>query len=306
MTGHGVKQRATPPVLGTKIGHALDTLEKKKKRASSLLLIDAEDRVVADVLCLKCATNLNNLHIHDRCANCGHPVSDSVHGDYLIHTDKNVVRNLADAARTVEWGVLALCGLVLLGMLFSMLKGLRHLEIRLIVEGAYRMVFAGAVISPVVAAVGFVLLTTRGTAAYFWARHGNQRTFLRVGLVAALILAAVTFSVAYFGQVAAEITVVLWFAFPVGGFLRGVERLMRRVPNKQLASFARATFVGLIAFAALSILIIIVRRLALQDVTWSDSATALTAVNLFAGAVVGVAGYTLIVRVHRTLRAISH
>jgi hypothetical protein len=275
----------------------------KRKPASSLLLIDADDRIVADVLCIRCGHNLNGLFVADRCPQCTHPASDSVHGDYLIHADRPLVRGLAEAARVVEYGTAILGGLMALALLAVVLSAP---SLTGAVEPAYRVVFAGAVISPIIATVGLILLTTRHTAAYYWVRYGNRRALLRFGLLFALALAVIVICALYFGHVALEIGIVFWFVIPLGAFFRGVERLMRRVPNNQLATFARATFVGLLAFSLLAIIIILIRQRACTDRSWEDSLTAFSAINCMGGIALGLAAHQLLIRVRRTLSSIAH
>jgi len=273
-----------------------------RKHKSSLLLIDADDRIVADVLCVKCGRNLRGFHVADRCFGCNHPASDSVHGDFLIHTDRSLVRAMADAARVVEYGIAILGSLLGLALLAKLLSA-RDLDD--VVYGVYDVIFASAVISPVVGVLGIVLLTMRHSAAYFWARYGNRRTLLRCGLALALGVALLTVAFHYFGEIVLRIALVLWFVLVVGAFLRGIERLMGRVPNKQLASFARATLVGLVAFGVLAILIILLAHWSVTDNSWRDSHLAFSGINCLGGLALGVAGFTLIVRVRRTLWSIA-
>jgi hypothetical protein len=274
----------------------------KHRQPSSLLLIDADDHIVADVLCIRCGHNLHGLSVADRCPNCTHPASDSVHGDYLIHADRPLVRGLAEAARVVEYGIAILGGLMGLALLGVLCTAGSLTEI---VEPAYNVVFVGAVISPVVATIGLVLLTTRHTAAYYWVRYGNPRALLRFGLLFALALACVVICTYYFGHVALQIGVVIWFVVPLGAFFRGLEHLMHRVPNNQLATFARATFVGLLAFSALAVLIILIRHWSAADPSWKDSQTAFSAINCLGGIGLGVATHQLLVRIRRTLSSIA-
>jgi hypothetical protein len=274
----------------------------KRRRASSLLLIDADDRIVAEVLCIRCGYNLQGLFVADRCPQCTHPASDSVHGDYLIHADRPLVRGLAEAARVVETGTAILGGLMGLALLAVVLSAR---SLTAMVGPAYKVVFAGAVISPIVATVGLILLTTRHTAAYYWVRYGNRRALLRFGLLFALALALLLTCTLYVGYVALEIGIVLWFVIPLAAFFRGVERLMRRVPNNQLAAFARAALAGLLAFGLLAIIIILIRERACTDRSWEDSLTAFSAINCLGGLALGLAAHQLMVRVRRTLNSIA-
>jgi hypothetical protein len=273
-----------------------------RKRPSSLLVVDAEDRIISDVLCVKCGRNLHDLFVTQRCPDCGHPASDSVHGDYLIHADHEVVRGLADAARVIEYGTGILGGLVCIAVLAALISA-RSLDAA--VDSAYDIIFAGAVISPVLAILGLLLLTARHSAAYYWVRYGNPRGLLRLGLLLVLVLAVIVIARYYFGVIALRIGIVFWFVVPLAAFLRGVERLMRRVPNNQLAAFARAAFVGVLAFGALAILVILLRHWSVNDPSLRDSQLAFAAINALAGLALGVAAFQLVVRVRRTLSSIA-
>jgi len=271
-------------------------------KRSSLLKVDSDDRIISDVLCIRCGTNLRDLQVADRCPNCRHPASDSVHGDYLIHADKPLVRGLAEAARVIEFGIIILGGLLGLALLASLIsaRSITHL-----IEPAYNLVFAGAMISPIIATIGLILLTTRHTASYYWVRFGNKRALLRFGLAFAMILAAAVASTIFFGVIALKIGTVIWFAVPLGAYFRGLERLMIRVPNKQLAAYSRMMLVGMIAFSAIAILIFFIRKLGGDDKSWADSQTAFSAINCIIGVALGVASYQLIVRIRRTLLSIA-
>jgi len=271
------------------------------KRKSSLLLVDAEDRITSDVLCVKCGNNLCGRLVSERCPNCLHPASDSVHGDYLIHADRPVIAGLVDAARLVEYGLLVLGGLMALAVLAGLPLLFSDRGLDALVDRVFGVVFAAAVISPVVATMGVVTLTTRHTAAYYWVRYGHPRTYLQAGLALALGVALVVTACHYFGTVALQIGLIAWFVIPGGAFLRGVESLMRRVPNKQLAVFARATFIGLVAFGILCIVVVVLGRGAGKEESWRDSHLAFSAIAGIGGLALGIAIYRLIVRVRRNL-----
>ena len=272
------------------------------KTTSSLLLLDADDRIIADVICIRCAFNLRNLTISDRCPNCNHPVSDSVHGDYLIHADKPLVRGLAESAQVIEYGMLILESLMGLALLAALIS---DRSIAALVEHAFRIVYAGAMISPVIATIGLVLLTTRHTAAYYWVRYGNKRTLLRGGLIFALILALAVTCTLFWGIIALEIGTVVWFAVPLGAFFRGLEQLMRRVPNKQLATFSRGLFAGLLAFAVFAIIIFSLEKLSQRDLSWGESLTAFRGLAGAGGILLGIMAHQLLLRVRRTLLSIA-
>ena len=274
----------------------------KLKAKSSLLLVDADDRIVSDVLCIRCGNNLRDLHVADRCPQCNHPASDSVHGDYLIHADRVMVRGLADAAQVVEYAIAILAALVGLALLASIVTAD---DMNMLVERAYSIVFAGMVLAPVVATIGLVLLTTRHAAAYYWVRYGNPRAILRMSLLVVLGLTVISLCGYFIGYIALQISIVIWFVIPLGLFFRGLESLMRRVPNNQLATFSRGMLVGLIGFSVLSIVIIFLRFQCWDDPSWGESLTAFSGINTVGGIGLTIASYQLLARVRRTLFSIS-
>jgi hypothetical protein len=273
-----------------------------RKKPSSLALVDAEDRIVADVLCIRCGRSLRDCLLTQPCPACGHPASDSVHGDYLIHSDPQMVRGLADAAQVVEYGAAVLGSLMIMALLVTLV---RADDLAAATCTAYEVVFAAAVMSPIIATVGLLLLTTRHSAAFYWARYGHPRALLRLGLLALVVIAVVATATFFFGRIALQLGTVVWVVALPGAFLRGVEHLMRRVPNNQLAAFARATFVGLMMFGALAIAVALLSYGAAEDPSWEEPRLAFTAINALGGLLLGVAVFRLVVRVRRTLSSIA-
>lgn len=262
-------------------------------------LVDRDERVTRDLLCLKCASNLRGQLISQRCPNCGHPISDSAHGDYLVHSDRDLVRRLADSARFVMYGALLLVALVGIGFL-STLFSCRTVPdaIRL----AFDTLLMGAMISPVVAAVGLVVLTPRGSIEYYEARYLNRRALLRLAAWFVPATVAVVTASLYLGPLAARTMQIIWIFVPLFSFLRGLEKLMLRVPNARLAQSARfhAVALGFIVIGALSVLLI--RYYAGDREDWAGALIAITLVCELGAIAFTARGILLLTRVQMTLQ----
>ncbi len=217
-------------------------------------VIDSSDRVIADVLCVECGWNLRSYQLTDRCPKCGHPVSDSVFGDYLVHADRLRVRRLSDHARLVFYGagfVAALAGVAGLATLF----GARSAPDA--VSGLYSVLLMAAMLVPIPAGIGIVLLTQRRSLAWYqaWLRQrlaSRMRQLAAVLVGAALLMGGVGAFLAL-GMQFGELLLIAWFVLPVSAFWRGFERLMQRLPDRILAGRSRMLFVGTLVFTALAL-----------------------------------------------------
>jgi len=275
----------------------------KDLKAVSHALVDADDRVVSDILCVNCGWNLRSYKVGENCPNCTHSISDSVFGDYLVHSDPKAVRQLADAA----WMVVCGAGLLLLLVAAAALATLFTADnaSRAVTTG-YNMIFAGAVVSPVPAAVGLVLLTPRRSLAYYTAwlrmRYGARRAQIELGIKLAVALGILVTVSVYYGWIVGRLAMVLWFAVPLACFFRGVEQLMRRLPNPQLATYARLVLIGALVFSAFAFAILVLERVRVSDPDVEDTLVGLASVNLLLGGGIGIAAFRLLLRVHNALR----
>ncbi len=222
--------------------------------SGSQTVIDASDRVIADVLCVECGWNLRSYQLTDRCPKCGHPVSDSVFGDYLVHTDRTRVRRLSDHARLVFYGasfVAALAGVAALATLL----GSRSAPDA--VTNLYSVFQMAAMLVPIPAGIGIVLLTQRRSLAWYqaWLRQrlASRLRQLAAALVGLALLLGVVGAFVALGMQFGELLLIAWFVVPVSAFWRGFERLMQRLPDRVLAGRARMLLIGTLVFTAMAL-----------------------------------------------------
>ena len=278
-------------------------MKAAQPHAKARAQVDTDDRVISDLLCVKCGWNLRSYLVSDPCPTCGHPVSDSVYGDYLIHTDTAQVRRLADAARLVQFGAVLLGGLVLVMMLVTVKtrwgRGIA------LAEDAFRVLLFGAMIAPVPAAVGMVMLTPRRTLAYYRAwfkrRYASRASRTLLGTDAIIVLTVLTAGFTLYAWVATRLAMVLWFGIPLAMFFRGVEQLMRRLPSASLARFSRAIFVATIIFSVFAFGVLLLERISTVESGVEELRIVMTAICDLAGLVIGFGAVRLLVRVRAAL-----
>ena len=261
-------------------------------------LVDKDDRIVQELLCVKCGRDLRGQRVHEDCRECGHPVSDSAHGDYLVHSDPQMVGRLADSARFVMYGTILLSSLVGVGLLVVVFGSptFEHA-----VDAGFRIMLAGAMITPVLATVGLVVLTPRRTLAFYAARYlnrgGVRRLVVRIG--PALLIAGA--AIYYFGRPALFVCQMAWIVVPLAAFLRGLETLMLRVPNAKIARSAKIHFVAVIALGAAVGFAQITRASVRELPDWDGVLLGLTFVCALSGAVIAAGGVRLMLSVQQAL-----
>ncbi len=275
---------------------------RRLSRNRQEVLLDEDNRVIRDVLCIRCGVNLINLSTREGCPNCMHPVSDSVHGDYLIHTDPRQVRRLAEAARFVRLGALLLGVLVVLALLMTIATELIHRDFSRGISSVFRLLFAGAMIAPLLAAVGLCTLTNRRSFAYYQARFGNRAFINKVGLIGLAILMLLTIGFAAAPRLVTNLLLALWAAGPAAVFMQRLGQLMRRVPNVELAMFARMAFWGVIISGIALFCLRYLSVLAADHKGWRDAHLGVTALYIVVAVAFGVGAYRLLVAVERLLQ----
>lgn len=279
----------------------LKRTRRKKKGSIAAAPVDLEDRVVADIRCIACGASLQGHPVSEPCASCGHPCSDSVYGDYLIYADQSEIDRLDDAARLLVYSSVVL-GLVVTGAVLATVLAAASVE-EAIRRGADTL-FAGVLVFTVIAVTGIVLLTRRGSVAYYEAKYFHQRTLIKAALVVATVLAALCVAAYYLPQPVEVGLLVAWATVPAILFLRGLGRLMRRVPNVKLASLSRALAVGVAAVGLLTFLFKLVQPLGVNADEWEGPLLALRVVTSLGWIGLGVASFRLLGLIRRNLRAI--
>ncbi len=267
----------------------------------SSTLVSHDDTVVGLVLCLRCGRSLRGRTVHERCENCLHPVSDSVYGDYLIHSDRPIVRRLADAARFLFIAAAFLAGMTAIGLIASLFAAR---DMARAFTLAYDIIQYGAVILPIVAGIGITVLTTRGSAAYYYA-HFSNRSGRRIAVVA-VAFALASMAGAYFAPaVTGSIYFAIWVFLAPALFLFGLESLMHRVPNAKLALHSRFLLIALGVLGAFALAIAILRPYAVDDAEAANILLGMRIIAVLGSVAFAAAGLRLLRIVHRTLLQIG-
>lgn len=277
----------------------VQTLFGKKRKPT---LIDQDNVVVADVYCIRCGHNLRSRLISDKCPNCLHPVSDSVFGDYLVHADRDYVRQLAESAHFVRIAAAFLGGLIAIALVVTLIAEATRRELIHGIQSVFQIIFAGAMIAPLVAAVGLATLTQRHTFAYYQARYGSRRNVIALSVATILLLALLIYGAYWFSQPISNLVLTCWAVLPVAVFMRRVGKLMARVPDKELAAYGYFACWGVFISGVALFCVLTLRSMALADKTWQDAQLGLTSLYIVGSLAFGIGGYRLLKRVEESLR----
>jgi hypothetical protein len=261
-------------------------------------LIDSQDRIAQDLACVKCRQNLRSRQLNDDCPACGHPILDSVFGDYLIRQTTTSVMRLADAVRVVVYGSAVLAGLIALALI-SGVTGAR--DFGRAMDTAFDLLLAGGLIFPLVAIVGAILLRPPRPAAYYKAHYLNPRRLRRWALVLAPLLAVAATGTYYNSAVMVDLGKVLWVVIPPAVFLRRVERLMCDLPNFRLARLAFGVFVGAVLFGVACFAVMLLQMASLTDPDYEGALVGVTLITLVGGLALVIVGFNLLLRVRWAL-----
>jgi len=270
------------------------------KNASSP--VDVDNRIVIDVRCIKCGTNLRGGSIDDPCPGCHHPTSDSVFGDYLMYAERSETLRLEEASRIVIYTALVPIVIFAFATLANIAVAPSVLDV---IQRAYDTLFAALMMFPVVSVTGIALLTSRHAAAYYAAKYWNRRCLITGGIALALIIGALVVVAWTFAHVVRTCVLVAWAALPVLVLLHGLGRLMRRMPNIKLANFARDTCVGVCFLAVFTLIFMLVRPLAVGRPDWYAPLIAMQVITTAGWVALAVVGFRLLVLVRRSLILIN-
>ena len=251
--------------------------------------VDGDDRVVVEILCVRCGGSLRSQVIGERCARCLHPVSDSVFGDYLVHADRGYVRSLADAARFVRIGAGFLGAIIAVALVLALFTSRGF---NAAIDRAFDVLFAGGMISPLIAVIGLITLTSRRSFAYYRARYRNRRRLVRLWIVGGVSIVALVLAILFVGSIVANLLLTLWITVPLATFLSGLASVLMRVPNKMLATFARLAHWGAILGSGLIMAILTLRGL--SGPQWIDARTGCEVIAVIFGIAGGIALYRLL------------
>lgn len=248
-------------------------------------ILDAEDRLITDALCIKCGQALRGEVFRGPCPNCGHSISDSVHGDFLIDSPRAIPLALAASIGTLQYPVYVLSGLVGVALVVVLASG--H-ALSNTVDDLFNVTLFGALLSPILSVIGLVVPTRRKRLPYYLARYGRQ-PYLMVGAAVALaVISGLVWAFMFIPQLTANLLLVLWFSVPGGLFLHGLSKLMSLVPERRMATRCNALLVLLGVLSAAGFAVLQLRQLAARD---RDMETGLVVLSILS--VLGAAGLTV-------------
>jgi len=265
--------------------------------------VDAANRVTARMFCIKCGTELRGRSIDAQCPICRHPIYDSVYGAYLIDASPLEPRQLYERSKLVYYPALFVASLTAILLLVSVVAAPDFVRA---VELVFENGFFCAMLCPLVALVGIVMFTGRHSVPYYRAKYGNPRFITVAGIVLIVVGAAMVGAIAQFGQAAQDVIRTAFATVPVAIFLQRLGRLMRRAPNKKLASLSNLACGLTVVLGAASLAILLMQPHAKSSRQLAGLLIALTCVVDIGGIALGIAALRLIVLARRTLLAIRH
>jgi hypothetical protein len=265
--------------------------------------VAADKRVVAAKFCIKCGGDLRGLSIEDRCPTCRHPIYDSVYGGYLIDASPKEPRRLHEMSNVVYYPALFLGGLAAIMILAELASA------RSFADAVVRVFDVGlfcAMLSLLVALVGIAVFTGRHSAEYYRARYVNLRFLVPAAVLFVLGATALGLILYYGGYYAQAVVQVAVAACPAAVFLQRLSNLMRRVPNKKLATFANLALALTCALAAAALAFLALDHFAPPGSDLFGFKIALAFIADLGGIGLGMATLRLLFLARRTLRAICH
>ncbi|MBI5864385.1 MAG: hypothetical protein HZB38_07745 [Planctomycetes bacterium] len=242
-------------------------------RATSGGPVDAEDRIVADILCVNCGAKIRGQYLADNCYECNHPNTDSVYGDLLVYNDdKTVVTRLHESASVVIYSA-AFTGIVgLVVMLMPMMNANNAIDV---IHRAFEGIKFAVLIFPLVAFVGILLLTRHGTLKYLEQKYTNIAFLIRAAVYLLIFISVIMLASRRVGSYMRVAAFLVWTMAQPILFLRGLYSLLRRVPNLPLAAWCNFLIAGIGLLGIGGTAVHYLDRLVPNDPTWEGPVTAL-------------------------------
>lgn len=214
-----------------------------------LALLDADERVAADVQCIECGYNLRTLAARQRCPECGQPVAPSLYGPELAYAPAEWVCVLASGAGVLSAaGGMALMGLALLAALA--VAGLFGAVIVSEILSALSGTLLG-VLAPIVGAFGLYQLTVPDPRSTRKPKRLSFRRATRWSLVGGVILVGATFVKMSLGPTVLPFFALLCVIGVVTTLLLAHTMVLaRRARAPRLAALAKALALSAAGLAA--------------------------------------------------------
>lgn len=207
------------------------------------------------VACVRCGANLQSQPAEGKCPACGHPVADSLRGEFLTFADPAISQRLAEAIQIALIGV-TLLGVLLVMSVLGLFVSIRSTDAFLAaVDRTFSLLLTFGMVLPLVTLSGVALLAQRDPSRDELLARLTAPRLLRYALrglpVGVALLAAYLYSRPLFSSLA----LLLWIVLPQALFLYVLERLMRRVPNVRLAVRTRNFRLWTLGFGAAALIV---------------------------------------------------
>ncbi len=118
-------------------------------------------RVSERVACIRCGASLQSQPADGKCPGCGHPVADSLPGEFLTFSDPAVSARLAEAIRIVTIGVVLLGVLLIISVLAVFVPVRSAHDFLAALDRAFSLLLAFGMVLPLVTLSGIALLAQR-------------------------------------------------------------------------------------------------------------------------------------------------
>jgi hypothetical protein len=201
-------------------------------------LLDAEERVAADVRCIECGYNLRTLAARQRCPECGQPVAPSLYRPELAHAPMEWVRGLANGAAVLS----AAGGMTLMGLTLLTVAAVARLFGAVVVSAilsALPWVLVG-LIGPIVGVIGLHMLTAPDPRPPRGPERLSFRRVTRWSLIGGVILIGAAFAKARWGPTALPFYAILCVSGVVAMLLLAHTMVLaRRARAPRLADLAK-------------------------------------------------------------------
>jgi hypothetical protein len=160
-------------------------------------------------------------------------------------------------------------------------------------------------LSMLVALVGIAVFTGRHSADYYRAKYVSARFLVPAGVFTMFVVVGVGLLLRYGEWYAQAFLQVALAAAPAAIFLQRLSKLMRRVPNKKLATFANLALALTCGLAAAALAVLVLQAFETNAPDLAGFVVALTFVADVAGVGLGILTLRLLLLARRTLRGIS-
>ncbi|MCA9243893.1 MAG: hypothetical protein KDA32_08075 [Phycisphaerales bacterium] len=263
--------------------------------------VGSDDYVRGRVFCVECGASLRGKLVTDRCE-CGHTVTDSVYGDFLMYQEQRDLRRLNSALGLLQYTGITILALIALGVI-SAVSSAANAEDAL--ASIFEMAFTLAILTPLPATLGITLVTRKRSLAYYRARYGDARFLAIVTGAAAILLVMVVLIRDPYRKALANTLLIAFTGTPSLIFLMGFSRLMRHMPHRALANIAFGLFVVTCVLTAVCWGVLLMRPFAADDDNLGGLVLTLQGISIMIGLGVGATTVHMLIKARRSVAAFA-